>query len=136
LIGIIRTRAELEASIERLAELRKRLAKVSVEGNRQFNPGWHLALDLGNMLLVTECIAKAALLREESRGGHTRDDFPKMSQEWRKVNLVAKKSGDGVEVEKRPLPKMPIELLSLFEIDELSRYLTEEELTEVKGSNS
>jgi succinate dehydrogenase / fumarate reductase flavoprotein subunit len=136
LIGIIRTAEELEASLEHLVELRRRLAKVSVEGNIQFNPGWHLALDLGNMLLVAECIAKAALLREESRGGHTRDDFPKMSQEWRKVNLVAKKIGEGVEIEKRPLPSMPIELLSLFELDELSRYLTEEELTQMKGSHS
>jgi len=136
LIGIIRTRTELEESISGLAELRGRLEKISVEGNIQFNPGWHLALDLGNMLLVAECIAKSALLREESRGGHTRNDFPTMIHEWRKVNLVAKKSGAGVEIEKRPLPKMPMELLSLFEIDELKKYLTDEELVEVKGSRS
>ncbi len=136
LVGIIRTADELQASIGRLAELRSRLSKVTVEGNIQFNPGWHLALDLGNMLLVSECIAKSALMREESRGGHTRDDFPKMSSEWRKVNLVSKATDSGVSVEKRPLPKMPPELISLFEIDELKKYLTEEELTELKGSHS
>ena len=59
-----------------------------MEGDRQFNPGWHLALDLRNMLVVSECVAKAALEREESRGGHTRDDYPAMEPEWRKVNLV------------------------------------------------
>ncbi len=135
LVGIIRTAKELETSIMRLAEYRTRLAKVSVEGNIQFNPGWHLALDLGNMLLVAECIAKAALIREESRGGHTRDDFPTMLSQWRNINLVAKKSGDGVEVEKRPLPAIPMELLSLFEVDELKKYLTDEELTALKGSH-
>ena len=136
LVGIIRTREELEASLLRLAELRIRLFKVAVEGNIQFNPGWHLALDLENMLLVAECIAKSALIREESRGGHTREDFPKMSSEWRKVNLVSKMTDTGVLVEKRPLPQMPIELLSLFDIDELKKYLTDEELTGLKGSQS
>ena len=135
LVGIIRTAEELEASIGRLAEIRSRLLKVAVEGNIQFNPGWHLALDLENMLLVAECIARSALIREESRGGHTRDDFPTMSSEWRKVILVSKKGADGVEVEKRPLPSMPIELLALFDIEELKKYLTEEELTELKGSH-
>ena len=135
LVGIIRTATELEASIERLVDFRRRLAEVSVEGNIQFNPGWHLALDLANMLLVVECIAKAALIREESRGGHTREDFPRMSSEWRKVNLVAKNTDGGVEVEKRALPFMPLELLSLFDIDELKKYLSEEELTELKGSH-
>ncbi|OIQ82248.1 succinate dehydrogenase flavoprotein subunit [mine drainage metagenome] len=135
LVGIIRTADELQASIGRLVELKARLDKVTVEGNIQFNPGWHLALDLENMLLVAECIAKAALIREESRGGHTREDFPKMSSEWRKVNLVAKATDAGVVVEKRPLPKMPLELLGLFDIEELKKYLTEEELAELKGSH-
>ena len=135
LVGIIRTATELKASIERLVEFRTRLGKITVEGNIQFNPGWHLALDLENMLLVVECIAKAALIREESRGGHTREDFPKMSNEWRKVNLVAKRTDDGIQVEKRALPSMPIELLALFDVEELKKYLSEEELTELKGSH-
>ena len=76
LVGIIRTGAELEQALERIAALKERVANLSVEGHRQYNPGWHLALDLPHMLIVTECIARAALEREESRGGHTRDDFP------------------------------------------------------------
>src|SRR5690606_14760576 len=78
LVGIIRRRGELEDSLERLAELKERLAKVRAAGGRHYNPAWHLALDLRNMLLVSECTARAALIREESRGGHTREDFPEM----------------------------------------------------------
>ena len=76
LVGIIRTREELEKSLEEIEKLKERAEHLVVEGHRQYNPGWHLAIDLRNMLLVSECIAKAALTREESRGGHTRDDFP------------------------------------------------------------
>ncbi len=78
LVGIIRKSEEIEAALVKLGELKARAAKVGVEGHRQFNPGWHLALDLRNMLLVSEAVAKAALLRQESRGGHTRDDYPAM----------------------------------------------------------
>ena len=79
------------------------------------------------MLLVSECIAKAALERQESRGGHTRDDFPAMSPTWRKVNLICSIDGDGsVKVEHQPLPVMPDELLGLFDRTELSKYLTAE----------
>jgi succinate dehydrogenase / fumarate reductase flavoprotein subunit len=131
LVGIIRTAAEVDQALKRLADLRARAAAVTVEGDRRFNPGWHLALDLDNMLLVSECVARAALEREESRGGHTRDDFPEMSPQWRKVNLVCEltATGDGVEVRRQPLPKIPDELLTLFERAELSKYLTAEELT-------
>ena len=82
LVGIIRTRAEMEQALESIAALAERVAALSVEGHRQYNPGWHLALDLPHMLLVGECIARAALAREESRGGHTRDDFPGPDPEW------------------------------------------------------
>ena len=82
LVGIIRTAPELEDALARIEALKERAATMSVEGHRQYNPGWHLALDLRNMLVVSEAIAKAALAREESRGGHTRDDFPKPSPEW------------------------------------------------------
>ena len=88
LVGIIRREGELEESLKRLAELKERVAKVGATGGRRYNPGWHLALDLRNMLVVSECTAKAALEREESRGGHTREDFPAMDPKWRKVNLV------------------------------------------------
>ncbi|WP_225846138.1 fumarate reductase/succinate dehydrogenase flavoprotein subunit [Streptomyces sp. HPF1205] len=88
LVGIIRRGPEMRQALERLAGLRERAARAGVEGHRQFNPGWHLAIDLRNMLLVSECVAKAALTRTESRGGHTRDDYPGMDRTWRKVNLV------------------------------------------------
>ncbi len=68
---------------------------MQVEGHRQFNPGWHLAVDLRNMLLVSECVAKAALERTESRGGHTRDDYPSMDPNWRKTLLVCRASTMG-----------------------------------------
>jgi succinate dehydrogenase / fumarate reductase flavoprotein subunit len=129
LVGIIRNADEMQSALERLDVLRERAAAVTVEGHRQFNPGWHLALDLENMLLVSRCVAKAALMREESRGGHTRDDFPAMSAEWRQANLICRASGSDVTVNKQPLPVMPVELLSLFDREELSKYLTEPELS-------
>jgi succinate dehydrogenase / fumarate reductase flavoprotein subunit len=129
LVGIIRTADEMQAALDKLAALKTRSKTVTVEGHRQFNPGWHLALDLQNMLLVSECIARAALEREESRGGHTRDDFPAMSPIWRQVNLICSADGDGVRVERQPLPVMPDELLGLFDRAELGKYLTAAELT-------
>ncbi|WP_433161320.1 fumarate reductase/succinate dehydrogenase flavoprotein subunit [Kribbella sp. CA-247076] len=129
LVGIIRKEEEMEQALGRLAEFRGRIAKMTVEGHRQFNPGWHLALDLRNMLTVSECVAKAALQRQESRGGHTRDDYPSMNAEWRRKLLVCGLDADGgVNVsEKEQLP-MRDDLLELFELDELKKYLTEEEL--------
>jgi succinate dehydrogenase / fumarate reductase flavoprotein subunit len=116
LVGIIRTRAEMERALERIGELKKRIANLSVEGHRQYNPGWHLALDLPHMLLVSECIAKAALEREESRGGHTRDDFPAPDPEWGRTNVVLTRAPDGeVVLHRQPLPQMPGELAEIFE---------------------
>jgi succinate dehydrogenase / fumarate reductase flavoprotein subunit len=134
LVGIIRKAGEVQDALERLEKLKERAKDVTAGGGRAFNPGWHLALDLRNMLMVCECIAKAALTREESRGGHTRDDFPGMNAEWRRVNLIcsAKPTGDGVDVEKKPIPAMRPELLGLFEKDELNKYYTDEEIAEVK----
>jgi succinate dehydrogenase / fumarate reductase flavoprotein subunit len=82
------------------------------------------------MLVVSECTAKAALEREESRGGHTREDFPKMSPDWRQVNLVCSLDGDDVHLERKPLPKIREELIQLFDRTELSKYLTEPEMAE------
>ncbi|WBB54980.1 fumarate reductase/succinate dehydrogenase flavoprotein subunit [Verrucosispora sp. WMMD573] len=130
LVGIIRREAELADALSRLAELRERVAKVSAAGGRRYNPGWHLALDLRNMLVVSECTAKAALERRESRGGHTREDFPTMDPQWRRVNLVCSLVGDAVRLERKPLPKMRSELIGLFDRAELAKYLTDEELTE------
>jgi succinate dehydrogenase / fumarate reductase flavoprotein subunit len=131
LVGIIRRASELADALERLEELKLRVAEVGAVGGRRYNPGWHLALDLRNMLVVSICTAKAALEREESRGGHTREDFPKMSPEWRRVNLVCSldKEGD-VQLDHKPLPKIRPELIQLFDRTELSKYLTDEELGE------
>lgn len=130
LVGIIRRKGELEDALVRLGELRERVAKVSAAGGRRYNPGWHLALDLRNMLVVSECTAKAALEREESRGGHTREDFPRMQPSWRRVNLVCSLESDQVRLEHKPLPKMRGELAQLFDRAELGKYLTDEELAE------
>jgi len=130
LVGIIRRKGELEDALVRLADLRERVATVSAAGGRRYNPGWHLALDLRNMLVVSECTARAALEREESRGGHTREDFPTMSPTWRMVNLVCSLDGDKVRLEHKPLPKIRAELIQLFDRTELTKYLTEEEMAD------
>jgi succinate dehydrogenase / fumarate reductase flavoprotein subunit len=134
LVGIIRTGAEIEEAIKKIADIRKRSANVSVSGGRKFNPGFHLAFDLDNMLLVAESTAKSALRREESRGGHTRDDFPGMDSTWRKVNNISSFDGKQVNVKVQPLPPMPKELFDLFDIHELEKYLTPEEIAK-GGSN-
>ena len=117
LVGIIRTAAELENALVRIEELKERAKVMAVEGHRQYNPGWHLALDLRNMLVVSESIAKAALARQESRGGHTRDDFPGPDPGWGAKNLVLtlNAAGDGVDLAEKPLPVMPDELQAFFE---------------------
>jgi len=128
LVGIIRTESELVEALEKLEDFKVRVQNAKVEGGRAFNPGWHLAIDLRNMLLVGESVAKAALERQESRGGHTRDDYPQMSPEWRAVNIVCRTEGDGVAIERQPIPPMREDLLALFEVSELKKYLTEDEL--------
>ena len=134
LVGIIRTGAELKEAIEKIAEIRKRSANVAVSGGRKFNPGFHLAFDLDNMMLVAESTAKSAIGREESRGGHTRDDFPGMNSGWRQFNHIASFDGNQVSVRKQALPFMPKELFDLFEVDELKKYMTPEEIAK-GGSN-
>jgi succinate dehydrogenase / fumarate reductase flavoprotein subunit len=119
LVGIIRKAEELRESLEEIGKLKERAKRLSVEGHRQYNPGWHLAIDLTNMLVVSECIAKAALEREESRGGHTRDDFPGPDDAWGRVNLVLTLAGGDfaspVLLAHQPLPVMPDELAELFD---------------------
>jgi succinate dehydrogenase / fumarate reductase flavoprotein subunit len=135
LVGIIRKEEEMREALERLAALRERAGRVTVSGGRAFNPGWHLALDLRNMLIVSECVANAALLRQESRGGHTRDDFPAMSAEWRTKNLICSAAAaEGVDVKEQPMVPMRSDLLELFERSELSKYLTDAELPEEAAS--
>ena len=128
LVGIIRTKKELDDAIEKISDIRKRIENVKVNGGRDFNPGFHLAFDLDNMLLVAESTAKSAVIREESRGGHTRDDFPTMNSKWRMVNNVATFDGSKVSVRQNPLPEIRKDLFQLFDIHELEKYMTPEEL--------
>ncbi|MFF7353160.1 MULTISPECIES: fumarate reductase/succinate dehydrogenase flavoprotein subunit [Streptomyces] len=142
LVGIIRREGEMEQALHKLAELRVRARRAGVEGHRQFNPGWHLALDLRNMLLVSECVARAALERTESRGGHTREDHPTMDRAWRNVNLLcaladptgglaATDPGRGqIRLTRESTDPIRPDLLALFEKEELVKYLAEEELYE------
>ena len=134
LVGIIRTGAELQDAIAKIAEIRKRSANVSVSGGRKFNPGFHLAFDLDNMLLVAESTAKSAINREESRGGHTRDDFPGMNNKWRQINNISSFDGNQVNIREQVLPTIPKELFDLFDVHELEKYMTPEEIAK-GGSN-
>jgi succinate dehydrogenase / fumarate reductase, flavoprotein subunit len=128
LVGIIRTKQELADAITKIADIRKRIENVSVEGDRLFNPGFHLSFDLDNMLLVAESTAKSAIVREESRGGHTRDDFPKMDPKWRSLNNITSFNGKEVVVKQQGLPFMPKELFDLFDIHELEKYMSADEM--------
>lgn len=128
LVGIIRTRTEMEEALRQIELLKERARHIKVIGGREYNPGWHMAIDLQKQLIVSECIARSALTRQESRGGHTRDDFPGMDPEWRKVNLVCRLHGESVDVTRQALPFMPAELATLFKTEELSKYMTGDEL--------
>lgn len=142
LVGIIRREAEMEQALEKLADLRVRARRAGVEGHRQFNPGWHLALDLRNMLLVSECVARAALERTESRGGHTREDHPAMERVWRRANLLCRLADPTgglaatdpvrgqIDLTRENTDPIRPDLLALFEKEELVKYLAEEELYE------
>jgi succinate dehydrogenase / fumarate reductase flavoprotein subunit len=113
LVGIVRTEEDLTTALTKIAELRGRAAKAKVGGNIQYNPGWHLALDLRNMLDISEAVTRAALERKESRGAHTREDFPDSSPEWAKVNVIVRQTREGIQVVREPLPEMPAELQQL-----------------------
>ena len=115
LVGIIRTEGELKKALEEIGVFKQRLGRVAVEGGRAFNPAWHLTLDLLAMLAVSEAVTRAALERKESRGGHTRDDYPKADPKWGKVNVVVRRKNDEISVSPEPLLEMPDELKKLFE---------------------
>ncbi|WP_328873647.1 fumarate reductase/succinate dehydrogenase flavoprotein subunit [Streptomyces sp. NBC_00287] len=142
LVGIIRREGEMAHALQKLAELRVRARRAGVEGHRQFNPGWHLALDLRNMLLVSECVARAALERTESRGGHTREDHPTMERTWRNINLLCRLADPTgglaatdpergqIDLTRETTDPIRPDLLALFDKEELVKYLAEEELYE------
>jgi succinate dehydrogenase flavoprotein subunit len=115
LVGIIRTESELKEAVTQIGRLEERAALVGVSGSLTYNPGWHLALDLQNLLAVSGAIALAALERKESRGGHTRDDYPQSDPQLAKVNVVVRMKGGELQVAQEPLPAMPGALQSLFE---------------------
>jgi succinate dehydrogenase / fumarate reductase flavoprotein subunit len=115
MVGIIRTADELTKAFGELAVLRERARRVRVEGHRQYNPGWHLALDLDPLLAVSECIARAALGRTESRGAQTRDDYPETDPDLAKVNVVVRQRNGELVLTREPLPVIPDELQALLE---------------------
>ncbi|HTM50420.1 MAG TPA: fumarate reductase/succinate dehydrogenase flavoprotein subunit [Bryobacteraceae bacterium] len=116
LVGIVRTESEMTQALEVIAQLRARAARAGIAGNRQYNNGWHTAMDLDNMLEVSEAVTRAALLRKESRGAQFRDDYPEKDSEWGKYNIVVHKGTDGgMRVEKCPVHPMPSELAKIIE---------------------
>src|SRR2546428_237465 len=114
LVGIIRRRDELEEALVRLERLRVRAARARVTGSRVYNPGWHLALDLNNLIGVSEAVTRSALVREESRGGHTREDFPKTDAEWGTKNVVVRRRDGRLVLTTEPIAKVPAEMRALL----------------------
>jgi succinate dehydrogenase / fumarate reductase flavoprotein subunit len=116
LVGIVRTEAEMQRALEGLRALRERAARVSVAGHREYNTGWHAALDLHSLLTVSEAIARSAIERRESRGGHFRDDHPDKDPAFARFNIVVRRAADGaMEVVRAPLPELPAELKAIVE---------------------
>jgi succinate dehydrogenase / fumarate reductase flavoprotein subunit len=114
LVGIFRNKEDLERSLGEIDKVKQRLARVSVEGSRLYNPGWHLALDLKSMITVSEAVALSALAREESRGAHSRIDFPNLDPAWGAKNNVIEREGEAMRLRQSPVPVMPEELRSLL----------------------
>ncbi|HEY3933964.1 MAG TPA: fumarate reductase/succinate dehydrogenase flavoprotein subunit [Gemmatimonadales bacterium] len=116
LVGIVRREDDLREALDRLGSLRQRAASVAVIGNREYNPGWHTALDLPNLLTISEAIARAALERRESRGGHFRDDYPDKDPAAAGYNIVVSKGTDGgMQLTHQPVPAIPVELQQIIE---------------------
>ena len=116
LVGIVRTEPEMERALEGIDQLKERARRVGVGGNREYNPGWHTALDLANLLTVSEAITRAAIERKESRGGHFRDDFPEKDPAAGKFNVVIRKGQHGeMRLTREPITEMPAELEKIVE---------------------
>jgi succinate dehydrogenase / fumarate reductase flavoprotein subunit len=116
LVGIVRNESEMRRALDLLQELRARAARVGVGGHREYNPGWHAALDLHNLLTVSEAVTRCALERKESRGGHFRDDYPEKDNAYSSFNLITRKGHDGqMEVTRAAIPEMPSELKQIIE---------------------
>ncbi len=116
LVGIVRVEGEMMQALDAIGQLRERTERAGVAGNREYNNGWHTAIDIGNMMVVSEAITRAALLRKESRGAQFREDFPRKDPEWGKYNIVIRRGADGeMRVEKHALPPIPDELKAVIE---------------------
>ena len=116
LVGIVRLEDEMQQALKMLEGLNQRAAKAGVVGNRQYNGGWHTAMDLPNLLMVSEAITRSAILRKESRGAQFREDYPGKDAEWGKYNLITKRGANGeMIVEKRAIPPLPDELKQIVE---------------------
>ena len=115
-VGIVRNEDDMQAAVEGIGRLRERAERVAVSGNREYNPGWHTALDLRNLLTYSEAIARAALARKESRGAHTRLDYPDKDEKFGKLSVVIRKNSDGdLEVSSEPIPDIPEELQRIID---------------------
>jgi succinate dehydrogenase / fumarate reductase flavoprotein subunit len=116
LVGIVRTGPEMERALEGIGRLRERAGRVAVTGNREYNPGWHTALDLHNLLTVSEAVTRAALERKESRGAQFREDHPEKDEAFGKVNVVVSKGPDGaMRVSREPISAMTPEQKAIIE---------------------
>jgi succinate dehydrogenase / fumarate reductase flavoprotein subunit len=115
LVGIVRTESEMQEALTRLAAFRERAARVGVDGHREYNSGWHTALDLHNLLDVSEAITRSAIERKESRGGHFREDFPDKTAEFGTFNIATRLVGGEMKVSRAPLPDLPAELKQVIE---------------------
>ena len=116
LVGIVRTESEMEQALDKITELNQRAERIGITGNREYNNGWHTAIDVPNMMIVSEAVTHAALLRKESRGAQFRDDFPNKDAEWGKYNIVVKQGAEGeMHIEKRPITPMPEELQAVVQ---------------------
>jgi len=116
LVGIVRTESEMQEAVTKIAAFRERASRVGIDGHREFNAGWHTCLDLRNLLDVSEAIARSAIERKESRGGHFRDDFPDKKNEFATFNFASRRAADGsMQVSRAPLPDMPAELKQIIE---------------------
>jgi succinate dehydrogenase / fumarate reductase flavoprotein subunit len=116
LVGIVRNESEMQRALDGLGPLRERANRVGVGGHREYNPGWHTALDLANMITVSEAITRAAIERKESRGAHFREDYPDKSKDWGTRNIVIRRGAGGdMELEHTPIREIPAELKAIIE---------------------
>jgi len=116
LVGIVRQEQEMLQALDRIQELRARTERTGVGGNREYNSGWHTAIDLHNLLTVSEIITRAALERKESRGAHFRDDYPTKDDQFGQFNIVVRKrAGDEMQLSREPIPALPAELKQIIQ---------------------